>query len=455
MKKYKVLIADDEKHTRDGIRLALDKKRFEVEMAEDAEKALHLFKGSNHHIVITDLRMAREDDGMQLLQDVKSLAPETVVIMITAYGDMETAISAMKLGAFDFVAKPFTADQIEVKVNKAADSITLKEDNRQLRKELSKEYALIGESAVMRELKEKISLVAKTESRILITGENGTGKEIVARAIQKKSERANKPFIKVNCAAIPETLIEAELFGSEKGAYTGSTATKVGKFEQADGGTIFLDEVGDMSLSAQAKVLRTLETGEITPIGSEKTIEVDVRVIAATNKYLTALIKEGTFREDLYYRLNIIPIQTPTLSERTDDIPILIQYFLGKIGRGSSVEQVFSKEAIDYLKTWSWPGNVRELNNFVERAVILGNNKTIELRQVKDFIIGAPQKKTQKIETGRPLKEARNEFERAYIIQVLKECGGNVSKASEQLGIQRAHLHQKINELDINPGLYR
>ena len=455
MKKYKVLIADDEKHTRDGIRLALDKKRFEVEMAENGETAFELFKQYHHTIVITDLRMAREDDGMQLLQDVKSLAPETVVIMITAYGDMETAIKAMKLGAFDFVAKPFTADQIEVKVNKAADSITLQQDNKLLRKELSREYELIGESAVMQALKEKIALVAKTDSRILITGENGTGKEIVARAIQKKSERANKPFVKVNCAAIPETLIEAELFGSEKGAFTGSTATKTGKFEQADGGTIFLDEIGDMSLSAQAKVLRTLETGEITPIGSEKTIEVDVRVLAATNKDLTALIKEGSFREDLFYRLNIIPVQTPTLSERVEDIPILIQYFLGKIGRASSVEQVFSKEAIEYLKTWSWPGNVRELNNLIERAVILSNNTKIDLHQVKDFIIGVPQEKVQKLDTGKPLKEARNEFERAYITQVLKECGGNVSKASERLGIQRAHLHQKINELEIKPGLYR
>ncbi len=455
MKKYKVLIADDEKHTRDGIKLALDKKRFEVEMAENGETAFELFKKNHHNIVITDLRMAREDDGMQLLQDVKSLAPETVVIMITAYGDMETAVNAMKLGAFDFVAKPFTADQIEVKVNKAAERLTLQQDYKRLRKEISKEYELIGESSVMQELEEKIALVAKTDSRVLITGPNGTGKELVARAIQKNSERADKPFIKVNCAAIPDTLIEAELFGSEKGAYTGSIASKVGKFEQADGGTIFLDEIGDMSLSAQSKVLRVLESGEITPIGSEKTIEVDVRVIAATNKDLPELIKEGKFREDLYYRLNIIPIQTPSLSERKDDISLLIQHFLEKMGKASSVDQIFGKEALDYLKTWSWPGNVRELNNFVERAVILSSNAKIDLHQVKDFLIGVPQEKPQRLDTSKQLKEARNEFERVYITQVLKECNGNVSETAKKLGIQRAHLHQKINELEIKPGLYR
>lgn len=449
MVKIKVLIADDEKNTRNGIKLALDKKRFAVDTAENGDTALALFKQNKHHIVISDLKMARDDDGMLLLENIKKEAPETVVIMITAYGDMQTAVKAMKLGAFDFVAKPFDADQIEVKVNKAAESISLQRDNKLLRKELSREYELIGESAVMQALKEKIALVAKTEARVLITGENGTGKEIVARAIQKNSERADKPFIKVNCAAIPETLIEAELFGSEKGAFTGSTGTKTGKFEQADGGTIFLDEIGDMSLSAQAKVLRTLETGEITPIGSEKTIEVDVRVIAATNKDLTTLIKEGTFREDLYYRLNTIPIQTPSLCERTDDIPILINYFLEKMGRGTSLEQMFSKESIEYLNTWSWPGNVRELNNFVERAVILSNDTKIDTHRIKDFLSGVPKEKAQRLDTSKPLKEARNEFERAFITQVLKECGGNVSKTSERLGIQRAHLHQKINELAI------
>ncbi len=449
MKKYKILVADDEKNTRNGIKLALDKKHFEIETAENGEDALELFKKNCHHIVITDLRMAHENDGMELLQNIKALLPETVVIMITAFGDMETAVKAMKLGAFDFIAKPFTADQIEVKVNKAAESITLKHDNKQLRNELSEEYTLIGESPVMKELKGKIALVAKTDSGVLITGENGTGKELVARAIQKNSNRADKPFIKVNCAAIPETLIEAELFGSVKGSFTGSTGTKSGKFEQADTGTIFLDEIGDMSFSAQAKVLRTLETGEITQIGSEKTIEVDVRVIAATNKDLNILIQKGTFREDLFYRLNIIPIHTPKLAARKDDIPLLVQYFLKKTGKASSVDRLFRKEAVDYLKSWSWPGNVRELNNVVERAVILSNNKRIDLQQVKTYICGLPQTKIKKTDTGKTLKEARNEFELNYIKQVLKNSNNNVSEAAKRLGIQRSHLHQKINELEI------
>jgi len=301
----------------------------------------------------------------------------------------------------------------------------------------------------MQQLKERIALVARTDCRVLITGENGTGKEIVARAIQRNSQRADKPFIKVNCAAIPETLIEAELFGSERGAFTGSITTKTGKFEQADGGTIFLDEIGDMSGSAQSKVLRVLESGEITPVGSEKTIEVDVRVIAATNKNLPSLINEGKFREDLYYRLNIIPIQTPPISERKEDIPLLIQYFLAKTGKALSIDQVFSEEALAYLKTWSWPGNVRELNNFVERAVILSKNTKIDLNQAKEFIIGIPHSKIPVIDTSKTLKETRNEFEKQYIMQILKESNGNVSKASERLGIKRAHLHRKINELGI------
>ncbi len=450
MKKYNVLIADDEQNTRNGIKLALDKKRFSVETAENGDTAFELFKKNRHHLVITDLRMARENDGMLLLENVKKLVPETVVIMITAYGDLQTAVDAMKLGAFDFVAKPFTADQIEVKVNKAADSISLRNDNKLLRKELSKEYALIGESGVMNELNEKIALVAKTDTRVLITGDNGTGKELVARAIQKMSLRTDKPFVKVNCAAIPETLIEAVLFGSEKGSFTGSTSAKTGKFEQADSGTLFLDEIGDMSLSAQAKVLRTLETGEVTPIGSDKTIEVDVRVIAATNKDLPALIQRGEFREDLFYRLNIIPIQTPPLAARKEDIPLLVHYFLKKTGKAPSVEQVFSSEAIDYLKSWSWPGNVRELNNVVERAVILSNNRMIDLQQIKSYITGIRQPVTRKLDTGKKLKDARAEFEHNYITQVLKECGNIVAKAADRLGIQRAHLHQKINELGIH-----
>ncbi len=452
MKKYNVLIADDERNTRNGIKLALDKRRFTVETADNGDKAFKLFEQSRHTIVISDLRMAREDDGMQLLKNIKELAPETVVIMITAYGDLETAVRAMQLGAYDFIAKPFTADQIEVKVNKAADSITLRQDNKLLRKELSKEYALIGESPVMHDLKDKIALVAQSDTRVLITGENGTGKELVAREIQKNSNRAEKPFIKVNCAAIPETLIEAVLYGSEKGSFTGSTTTKIGKFVQADGGTIFLDEIGDMSLSAQAKVLRTLETGEISPIGSDVTMEVDVRVIAATNKDLPTLIQKGEFREDLFYRLNIIPIETPPLALRKDDIPLLIQHFLKKTGKASSLEQVFSNEAIDYLKSWLWPGNVRELNNVVERAMILSSNRQIDLQQVKNYITGIPQHSSQKMDTSKILRDARSDFERDYINEILNECSGNVSRAAERLGIQRAHLHQKINDLGIERG---
>ncbi len=390
MTKYKVLVADDEKNTRNGIKLALDKKRFTVDTAENGEVAFALFKEHAHHIVISDLRMAREDDGMQLLQDIKSLIPQTIIIMITAYGDMETAVKAMKLGAFDFIAKPFNADQIEVKVNKAAENITLLHDNQLLRSERSKNYALIGESSVMQNLKKNIQRVAGSDSSVLITGSHGTGKELVARAIQEHSLRADKPFVTLNCSSITDTLIESELFGFMKGAHSEARSRKLGQFEIADSGTILLDEIGDMSLSAQAKVLRAIEYGEITPVGSEKNIHVNVRVIAATNKDLGELIHKGQFREDLYYRLNTLIVQTPPLSVRKDDIPLLIEHYLNKTGKASSVDRIFTKGAIEHLKTWHWPGNVRELYNVVERALIHRDNDTIDADQIKGHIYGMP-----------------------------------------------------------------
>lgn len=449
MKKCRVLIADDEKHYCEGIRLSLDAGRYEVDCAEDVREALRLFNAHRHEIVISDIRMPNGMEGLDLLKQIKEIAPETVVIMITAYGDIDMAVAAMKLGAFDFVSKPFNAEQIEVKVNKAAERLMLQQDNLYLRRQLSSEYELIGESGAMRSLKETIAQVAKTESWVLINGPNGTGKELVARSIQKNSLRADKPFVKVNCAALPETLIEAELFGSEKGSFTGSIAPKQGKFVQADGGTIFLDEIGDMPLLAQSKVLRVLESKEISPLGSGKTMQVDFRVIAATNKDLPALIRKDAFREDLYYRINKIPIQTPPLKAMREDIPLLMQHFLVKMGRPSDISQLFSSDAVACLRSYDWPGNVREFNNVIERAVILGNNRVINAHQIRNYIGIERQEKGVTFTVEKPLKEARNDFERSYIAQVINDCKGNISEAAKRLDLHRSHLHQKMKELGL------
>jgi two-component system nitrogen regulation response regulator NtrX len=453
MKKHSVLVVDDEKNTSTGIKYALDRQRYEVEMADNITDGLRLFRANRHHIVITDLRMENEDDGMRLLTSIKAESPETVVIMMTAYGDMEKAVTAMQQGAFDFVAKPFTADQIEVRVNRAAETINLVQDNMFLSNELHREYEMVGDSACMKQLREQISLVAATNRTVLVVGENGSGKELVARAIQKLSDRRTRPFVQVNCAAIPETLIEAELFGSKKGAFTQSIENKTGKFEQADGGTIFLDEIGDMSLAAQAKVLRVLETGEVSPIGSDKLSYVDVRVVAATNKDLAGMIKAGTFREDLYYRLNVIPIQVPPLVERRDDIPALASWFLQKAGGPADCQRLFSPGALKRLKSWSWPGNVRELRNVVERAYILGRNQLIDENQIGRYLMPTCSNGSDDGSRGdfidKPLKEARDDFERDYIRQALSNNENNRTKAAEQLGLSRGHLHNKMAELGI------
>ncbi len=450
MKKIGVLIVDDEKNTCTGIKYALDDNRYSVDTAENIKTGLTLFKQKQPQIVITDLRMEGETDGFILLKKIKEENPDTIVIMITAYGDVEKAVTAMQEGAYDFVTKPFTADQIEIKVNKAAETIKLIDNNRNLRRELSSQFEMIGNSDAIQKLKEQISLIAPSDRPVLILGENGTGKELVARAIQQFSLRSSGPFVQVNCAAIPETLIEAELFGSKKGSFSYSIENKSGKFEQADSGTLFLDEIGDMSLNAQSKVLRAIEYNEITLIGAEKPIQVDVRVIAATNKNLSQMVSDNKFREDLYYRLNVLPIYVPALKERADDIPLLIEHFINKNGYISEAGTLFTKDAIRVLQSWSWPGNIRELKNIVERACILGRNKTVDAEMIQSFLSGAPVKSKDSIDTGFPLKEARENFERKYIIRVLEECGNNKSKAAERLGLQRSYLHQKLTELGIN-----
>lgn len=447
MKKIGVLVVDDERNTCTGIKYALDDTRYEVDTAENINTGFHIFKLKKPRIVITDLRMEGEDDGFQFLQRIKSEIPETIVLMITAYGDVEKAVCAMQAGAFDFITKPFTADQIEIRVNKAAETLNLVNNNSLLRKELSKQFEMVGNSESMQKLKEQIALIAPSDRPALIFGENGTGKELVARAIQQGSQKSTGPFIQVNCAAIPDSLIEAELFGSKKGSFTFSIENKYGKFELADGGTLFLDEIGDMSLNAQSKVLRAIENNEITPIGAEKSVQVDVRIIAATNKDLAKMVVDGQFREDLYYRLSVLPVMVPSLRDRIEDIPLLVNHFLSCAGANP---ELFTPEAVETLKTWNWPGNIRELKNIVERAFILGKNKKVDASIVQSFLFNSPSKIKDSIDTNLTLKDARENFERNFIRKVLDECGNNKSRTAERLGLQRSYLHQKLTELGLN-----
>jgi two-component system, NtrC family, nitrogen regulation response regulator NtrX len=448
MKKYTILVADDQKNACDGIKEALDQKRFDVDIANNLSQAMALWDERQHDIVVSDLRMPADMEGLELLQYIRSKSQSTVVILMTAFGDIETAVQAMRLGAFDFFSKPFTADEIEIKIENALKTISLVAANRSLCQTIDNEYKFIGDSEKMNELKRRIALVAKGDVSTLIFGPHGTGKEIAAWAIQQASPRKDKPFVRVNCAAIAETLVEAELFGSEKGAFTSSNERKIGKFQQADHGTLFLDEVGDMSPNMQAKLLRVLESGEISPVGGTKPIFVDVRIIAATNKNLLQLIQNGQFREDLFFRLNGVSITTPSLAEHCEDIPALVTHFMRQMGNSSNVNKVFSDEALAALKSWKWPGNVRELKNVVERVVLFCEHKTIGADEIEKNISSVIPEKRNKFDLTKNLKDAREDFEREFISMVLKECK-TVTDAAKRLGLQRSYLHQKMNELGI------
>ena len=376
----KILIIEDEAAIRRVLTKILSEENdtYSVEEAEDGAKGLEKIKNNDYDLVLCDIKMPKMD-GVEVLEAVKKIKPEIPMVMISGHGDMETAIQTMRLGAFDYISKPPDLNRLLNTVRNALDKKQLVVENKILKKKVSKNYTIIGESEPINRIKLMIDKVAQTEARVLITGPNGTGKELVAHQLHEKSQRANFPLIEVNCAAIPSELIESELFGHVKGAFTSAVKDRAGKFEAADKGTIFLDEIGDMSLSAQAKVLRALQESIITRVGADKDIKVDVRVIAATNKDLKKEIAEGRFREDLYHRLAVILINVPSLNERRDDIPLLISYFAEKIAseQGSTVK-IFSKEAVKLLQEYDWTGNIRELRNVVERLIILGGNEISE-----------------------------------------------------------------------------
>lgn len=373
----KILIIEDEASIRRVLSkiLAEENDQYIVSEAADGEEGLEKIKNDDFDLVICDIKMPKKD-GEEVLQEAKKIKPETPFIMISGHGDLETAVNTMRLGAFDYISKPPDLNRLLTTVRNALDNKLLVVENKRLKKKVSKNYQMIGESEPIQQIKDMIDKVAETDARVLITGPNGTGKELVAHNLHEKSNRAQFPLIEVNCAAIPSELIESELFGHVKGAFTSAVKDRAGKFEAADKGTIFLDEIGDMSLAAQAKVLRALQESMITRVGADKDIKVDVRVIAATNKDLRKEIEEGRFREDLYHRLAVILIKVPALNDRRDDIPLLIEHFTKKIAEeNGSAQKVFSTEAIDLLKKYDWTGNIRELRNVVERLIILGGKE--------------------------------------------------------------------------------
>lgn len=446
-----ILVVDDEKSILNILSAVLIDEGYHVLMATGGIDALKIIKSETPSIVLLDIWMS-DMDGIETLRRIKALFPKVIVIMMSGHGSIETAVKATKLGAYDYIEKPLSLEKVVLIIKHALREKSLEEENKDLRSKIERRFELIGDSQAMLRLKELIKTAGPTNSRVLISGENGTGKELVARWIHLSSIRADRPFVEVNCAAIPETLIESELFGHEKGAFTGAVEMKRGKFELADGGTLFLDEIGDMSLATQAKVLRVLQEQRFNRVGGSKTIQVDVRVIGASNKNLPEEIKRGNFREDLYYRLNVIPLHIPPLRERKEDIGLLVKNFLVKISEEQGLKgRSITEDAIEILKRYDWPGNVRELKNIVERLMIMVQNPIINKDDV--FLFLESSNLTNSSASANlsfsSLKEARSSFEREYIIQRLKENDWNISKTAEAIKIERSHLHRKIRYLGI------
>ncbi|HTP79897.1 MAG TPA: sigma-54 dependent transcriptional regulator [Bacteroidota bacterium] len=438
-----ILVVDDEKSVRDSLRMILEYEKYDVEFAENGDQALQKLDKFPVDAVLLDVKMAGMD-GLEVLNRIRKRSSDLPVVMISGHGSIETAVEATKLGAYDFLPKPLDRDKLLVTVRNALQQSMLAREYQRLEESVEGRRKIIGESGKIREILAVVERVAPTDARVLITGENGTGKELIARAIHRQSKRADKPFIEVNCAAIPSELIESELFGHEKGSFTGATAQRIGKFEQADRGTLFLDEVGDMSLQAQAKVLRALEEGTIERVGGTKIISVDVRILAATNKHPEEEIRKGTFRNDLYHRLNVIPIKIPPLRERRDDIPHLVKAFIQDVcSRNGIAQKTISDEGLADLSRRDWPGNVRELRNAVERLVILSPGSAIDV----GLLTGAGPAKGESddfVNMSGTFQDFKDRAEAAFIKKQLDLHKWNISRTAEALDIQRSHLYTKM-----------
>ncbi len=446
---HSILIVDDESGIRQSLASILAEEGYHVEAVGTGEDCLQVVESKPVDLVLLDVWLPGMD-GLETLERLQQTAPAPMVVMISGHGNIGTAVRATKLGAFDFVEKPLSLEKTILVVKNALEYLCLEEENRRLRAELGQRYQVIGLSVPMKALRQQIALTAPTNGRVLIYGESGTGKELVARALHAASQRNSRPFVEVNCAAIPEELIESELFGHLKGSFTGASEDKVGKFQKADEGTLFLDEVGDMSLKTQSKVLRVLEEQRFEPVGSNQAVTVDVRVIAATNKKLEEEIARGSFREDLFYRLNVIPFYVPALRERTEDIPILARYFLAEFSAAYGRKATeLSEAALEVLLRYPWPGNVRELKNLIERLVIICPQPRIEPHHLPpELFRGAARSPQQPYAT---LHEARAAYEREFILRKLEENQWNMTRSAAALGLERSHLYRKMKSLGISP----
>jgi two-component system nitrogen regulation response regulator NtrX len=456
--KARILVIDDEAEIRRSVRMILEYEGYEVQEAASGPEGLAIIEREPPDLAFMDIRMPGLD-GLEALQKIRQINEALPVVIISGHGTVSTAVEATKLGAFDFIEKPLASERILVTIRNALDSTRLQDENRTLKRAVEARYQMVGESHALRHIWDAIKRAAPTNATVLLLGESGAGKELVARSIHRNSLRSRERFVQVNCAAIPEELIESELFGHEKGSFTGATEKQIGKFEQADKGTIFLDEVGDMSAKTQAKVLRVLQEGEVERLGSARTIKVDVRVIAATNKDLEAEIERGTFREDLYFRLSVIPIKVPPLRDRREDIPALVRHFADLFGRENNRRpQRFTAAALDFLQKGRWKGNVRELRNTVERLLIMTPGDTIDVDDLRDVV--RPDVKPAAVPADaavaagggmspNTLREFKESAERKFLVEKLRENAWNISKTAEVIGTPRSNLYKKLEQYAI------
>jgi two-component system nitrogen regulation response regulator NtrX len=449
-RKAKILVVDDEENIRKSLKMILEYEGYSFLEAADGEEALDRLEESvGVDLVLLDVKLPGKD-GLEVLEELKKKPYSPEVIMVSGHGTIKTAVDATKLGAFDFLEKPLHRERVLLCIRNALNQNKLLRECQDLRTKAEKRYELVGNHPSMKNLWMEILKTAPTNATVLVYGESGTGKELIARAIHKHSLRVKERFVQVNCAAIPEELIESELFGHVKGAFTGATEKKAGKFEQADGGTIFLDEIGDMSLKTQSKVLRVLEEGEIQKVGSSKINKVDVRVIAATNKDLKKEKKEGRFREDLFFRLNVIPLYSPPLREKKEDIPLLVEYFSKIYSEENNFKQKeFSKEAIEAIQKYLWKGNVRELKNVVERLLIMTDADIIEMKDLPEQIRGEVQAYLPDAKGIKTLKEFREQAEKDFILSKLKENNWNISQTAREIDTPRSNLYKKLEHFGI------
>jgi two-component system nitrogen regulation response regulator NtrX len=463
--KPRILVIDDDAEIRKSFKMTLEYAGYDVVLAATGEEGVKLVENDAPDLVFCDIKMPGMD-GLEVLQKLRHLVEVTPVVIITGNADIQNAVEATRLGAFDFIEKPVSSERILVSVRNAVDTRRLKTENKSYRRDAEKKYQIIGDSPTLAAVRNAIQKAAPTNATVLIWGESGVGKELVARAIHRESLRRDGTFVQVNCAAIPDELIESELFGHEKGSFTGATDRQIGKFEQADKGTIFLDEVGDMSLKTQAKVLRVLQEQELERLGSNRVIKVDVRVIAATNKNLEEEIDRNTFREDLFYRLNVVPIHVPALRERRDDIPALVRHFADLFARDNNFHRkTFTVAAMEKLKQQHWRGNIRELRNFTERLVIMTSTDAIDARDIPeggvirgDLVVptaaGGGESTTELTEhswlQAPTLQEFKSGSERAYLVAKLRENSWNISKTAEVIDTPRSNLYKKLEQYQIS-----